>query len=436
MKKLKVVFALFMTLLCGCSFSTGMDNLIIPPRLSSQQEHIYNALKSYAGTNINLKYPKSGDYLSAFIIADIDGDSDDEAIVFYEKTAVSAENISLRINILDCIDGKWQSVCDHAADGSEVEKVVITKLGSNDRINIIVGCSLINQTEKVVSIYHYENRTLNTTFENNYYSLFDAADLNGDGEKELFVALSQGASRDAAAQVYYLSENGEYTKTSSVLDESYTDYQKITYGTLEDGKTGIYLDAVVGSETIITNIFSIDENDALKHIFTPDSKKLETLRPSAYTCGDIDGDGTVEIPIPQPFPGYSEKDENPINLTKWHEFKNDKLFVKMCGYLSITNSYAFIFPDGWTDNVTAYADSEKNYVSFGKITGKSPDEEPSLMTVRAIPEKNESEMQLLLSEGYELLRSRENKLFLVKINQNDKMTDQPTELMFRFKFYD
>lgn len=61
------------------------------------------------------------------------------------------------MNILDCVGTQWQSVYDHAADGNEVEKVVITPLGDNKRINIIVGYSLINQSEKVVSIYHYEN---------------------------------------------------------------------------------------------------------------------------------------------------------------------------------------------------------------------------------------------------------------------------------------
>ena len=113
------------------------------------------------------------------------------------------------MNILDCVGTQWQSVYDHAADGNEVEKVVITPLGDNKRINIIVGYSLINQSEKVVSIYHYENGALNTTFENNYYSLFDAADLNGDDTKELFIALNQSTSRDASAEIYHLNENGE-----------------------------------------------------------------------------------------------------------------------------------------------------------------------------------------------------------------------------------
>lgn len=437
MKKTGVIFVLLFLLLTGCSFSTGIDTLITPPKLSRQQEHIYNALTNYAGTNISLKYPKSGDYLSAFIIADIDGDNEDEAIVFYEKTSVSAEDNSLRMNILDCVDKQWQSVYDHAADGNEVEKVIITQLGDSGRINIVVGYSLINQSEKVVSIYHYEDGTLNTTFENNYYSLFDAADLNGDGTKELFIALNQSPSRDSSVQIFHLNENGEYTKSTVVLEEGgYTDYQKVSYGSLEDGTTGIYLDAVIGSGTIVTNVFAVDESNVISLVFSPDSKKQETLRPAAYTCYDADGDGKIEIPVPQLFPGYSEDDGNSISLTKWYQLKNDRLSVKMCGYQSITNGYSFIFPEGWLGNVTANADTSENYITFSRFTGKKPQEEEMLLTLQTISDNDMEKTEKLLEKGYEILHSRGDKLFLIDINKEDEMTSPAEELMFRFRFYD
>ncbi len=437
MKKLTVIFVLSFLLLTGCSFSTGVDTLITPPKLSQQQEHIYNALKNYAGTNISLKYPKSGDYLSAFIVADVDNDGDDEAIVFYEKGTVSAEENSLRMNILDCVGKQWQSVYDHAADGNEIEKVVITKLGSNDRINIIVGYSLINQSEKVVSIYHYENGTLNTTFENNYYSLFDAADLNGDGTKELFIALNQKPSRDSSAQIFHLNENGEYFKSAVKLeDEGYTDYQKVTYGKLDDGTTGIYLDAVVGNGLIVTSVFSVNDKNTLTRIFKPDNKTDETLRPSAYTCYDADGDGVVEIPIPQLFPSYSQDDEEQLSLTKWYELKGDKISVKLSGYQSVTNGYSFIFPDGWLGNVTAVADSAKNYITFSRFSENDSEENGLLLTLQILSENDSEKIDKLIDNGYEVLHSRGDKLFLIDINDKDEMTQPLAELMFRFRFYD
>ena len=152
--------------LTGCTFGSSIDNLMTPPTLSTEHEQIYKALTDAAGTAISLKYPKSGKYLSAFIVEDIDGDGGNEAVVFYEKTSLAAPENTLRINILDQNGGKWRSVCDTPAEGAEIEKVLISKLGTNDRINLIIGSSLINRSEKNVAIYSYDsqNGTIEKTF--------------------------------------------------------------------------------------------------------------------------------------------------------------------------------------------------------------------------------------------------------------------------------
>ena len=111
---------LIILLLTGCSFGTSIDTLMSPPKLSIEQEQIYTALTDAVGDSISLKYPKSGRYLSAFIVEDIDGDNGNEAVVFYEKTGLTVEENTLRINILDSDNGKWRSVYDTPADGSEI----------------------------------------------------------------------------------------------------------------------------------------------------------------------------------------------------------------------------------------------------------------------------------------------------------------------------
>ena len=65
-------------LLTGCTFGTSIDNLLAPPKQSIEQEQIYSALTDATGSGIRLKYPRSGKYLSAFIIEDIDGDGNSE----------------------------------------------------------------------------------------------------------------------------------------------------------------------------------------------------------------------------------------------------------------------------------------------------------------------------------------------------------------------
>ena len=185
------------TLLSGCTFSTSIDGLLSPPKLSVEQEQIYEALRRAAGSNISLKYPKTGDYLSAFIVSDIDGDGEDEALVFYEKTLLQSEENALRLNVLDQINGSWRSVYDLAAGGAEVEKVMISRLGSNSRTNIIVGYSMVNRGERVLSVYDYRDGALTETL-NSSYSLADVCDLDQNGENELLIALGDGWYRSTS----------------------------------------------------------------------------------------------------------------------------------------------------------------------------------------------------------------------------------------------
>ena len=255
MKLPKIFAAVSLTaVLCSCSFGTSIDNLMAPPKLSVEQEQIYSALTDAAGTSISLKYPKSGKYLSAFIVEDIDGDGGSEAVVFYEKTSLTVEENTLRINILDQFDGKWRSVCDTPADGAEIEKVMISKLGSNDRINVIIGSSLINRSEKNVSIYNYSDGAIEKTFSSSY-SFIDVTDLDKDEENEFLLLAGSATGHPAVAESYKLDSEGMYHKYSRELSGSFTEFDSLVYGEIGGGRTGLYIDAVSGTGFIQTDDF-------------------------------------------------------------------------------------------------------------------------------------------------------------------------------------
>ena len=40
------------------------------------------------------------------------------------------------------------------------------------------------------------------------------------------------------------------------------------------------------------------------------------------------------------------------------------------------------------------------------------------------------------NDGYELLHSRGDKMFFIKINKNDEFVESPAEIMLKFKFKD
>lgn len=123
-----------------------------PAPADSEQRAINDALDDAALTqNYSLKYPKSGDHRSAFVFHDIDGDGEEEAIVFYEP---SIDNTA-RIVLLDRQDGVWRSLCDLPGAGQDVEFVAFANITAKDASDVVVGWSGSDREEKQLRVYRY-----------------------------------------------------------------------------------------------------------------------------------------------------------------------------------------------------------------------------------------------------------------------------------------
>lgn len=59
-----------------------------------------------------------------------------------------------------------------------------------------------------------------------------------------------------------------------------------------------------------------------------------------------------------------------------------------------------------------------------------------LFSLQTISNNDSEKINRLLNQGYELLHSRGDKLFLIDINEDDELTQPSAELMFRFNFKD
>jgi hypothetical protein len=367
MKKIQAFFTALMTgaALTGCTFGASIDTLMSPPKLSVEEEQIYSALTNSIGASISLKYPKSGKYLSAFIIEDIDGDGDNEALVFYERNNHAADENPLRIKLLEKEGGRWSSVYDTAAAGSEVEKVMISKLGANDRINIIIGTSMINRSEKNVSIYNCVDGVLEEPTFSDSYAFFDVKDLDMDGEMEFLRLTGASGGGEAAVEAYKLDDKGAYHRAWQPLSGSFTEFDNISYGKVGSVKTGLYIDAVSGTGSIQTDVVYMDDG-ALQKVFTTPEESEATVRPAGCTCFDVDGDGSPEIPVQYVAPGYEDSEEGEqLRLTDWMQVSDDfRLERNYTSYYSVNDGYIFLFPEKWENKVTVKRDIVNDEIVF------------------------------------------------------------------------
>ena len=92
MKREKMIALILSALVffSGCGYSGGVDSLLSPPRLNSEQNEVWLAMtKALQTEEIRLVYPQKGEYRSAFVMANIDEDASNEALVFYRPVSAA-----------------------------------------------------------------------------------------------------------------------------------------------------------------------------------------------------------------------------------------------------------------------------------------------------------------------------------------------------------
>lgn len=437
-KRLLCLFAAMMALcLCGCSIGVNVDNMLTPPKLSVEQEQIYQALIDTTGSGISLKYPKSGSYLSAFTVTDIDGDGMNEAIVFYEKTGVPNAGSGLRINVLDSIDGVWKSVCDRSAEGSEIEKVIISRLGDNERMNIIVGYSTANQSEKFVSVYSYDDGYLDLTFLENY-ALFDVGNTRESENPDLILLEpASTAEQQASAAVYQLDRDGKYHEYICRFKDSYTDFSQLIYGKLPDGSIALYVDAATGTSTgaagLQTEILSFDGERLVNQLEAIGRSSKDTVRRAPLVSRDIDKDGIPEIPVQKVFTGYESMAESEqVMQTDWLILGESLVYAKHSSYYNANDGYVFMLPRKWQNKVTVVNDAANDELRLCLFEGDWNAEMPVLL--RIYISEDEADTNDHLASGFHLVHTKGKASYLVKSEDVEGMEITVGELMLCFKF--
>lgn len=416
MRKNKVVTALAAAFcsvfMAGCSFGGSVDSLLSPPKLSEEQNAVYDALIRSAGKDIRLKYPRSGEYRSAFVFANIDSEPDREAIVFYEKTGETEGGGNVRINIIDRRGGKWTSVYDHAGAGTSIDRILFSELGGSGRQSVIIGYMTLSG-ERNVQVYDYEDGMLTSRYSDTYSTMF-TADLERDGKNELILIRPGNQMKKASASLVSIDpESGEALETSGVaLDESATEFVSVAAGYVGKETPAVFIDGLSGGQLTTEIIYSVD-GQLRNPLYLGESGLIEkTRRPAGYTCTDIDLDGVIEIPTLSLFPGYSEDSSGTkLYSTDWNIFDNYSITKKYSSFYNIGEGYCFILPSRWDGVVTAKRDSATGEVVFCKFR---TDLLNSTVELLRIAVASEEETGTLLEEGYMVLKSNNKTNYLVK----------------------
>lgn len=409
--------------LCGCS-GASVENLLTAPKLTQEQSKIYQALINSTGSSVRLKYPRGGEFRSAFVLQDIDDEPGDEALVFYESQSVQSGESALRLKVLDQYDGEWQAVYDLACVGSEVDSISFAKLGEGKCTEVIVCYSMLNQTEKTLSVMNYDNGIISELYSGSY-ACMEVIDLNSDGMDELVTVVPDKTTQTAMATMFTRNDDGLVKLGETPLGDMGADFISVTKGQLFADTTGLFVDYSRGNGQYGTDVLYCRNGRLMTPVnFLAGEDGTRTSVISRFTndymtdirSTDIDGDGCLEIPSMSPLPGYETLTRSEqLCAVVWYTVRNNSYEQEYYSYYSSKYNFALLFPSRWQGVVTAVVNSQDNeiiFISYNQENGLEVNDSTELMRIRTI-DKDDTEA-LVNSKDYHMIGENDENIICCK----------------------
>lgn len=426
--------------LSGCSLTpASMESLLSPPVRTEEQSEIYQALLGSVNTNISLVYPRSGEYTSAFVVEDIDGDGQEDALVFYRDQSQATSTGSVRMNFLVQRDGSWVSTHDISLqNATEVEKMQL--LREEGITYLVVGFNQSSSSEKLLKVYVYSQEYGPEECLSENCSNFMVTDLNGDGVSDLFMISAPPVSDNVVREVtgiLWKLQNGQFVEDSTVrMNSRAMEYLNLNQGWVEQESTSaLYLDSQIGTGSEGTEIICYQNGqlvDLMVGANAEEDRAAITYRPSGYSCLDLDHNGCYEIPSPSLFPGYTNEDSTQsLSYIVWSNYRRGNLVPTAITYTNYLLNYHFYLPDSWVGAISATWDSTTNEITFFRYQDTIRQQDEVLLKIRVFTrsdweDRSPASHYVRLAQNGQLVYSYE----LFETGSNLDLSDQEVQQHF------
>ncbi len=427
MKKLKclaaiLTVAIISSVFCSCTRSLSEGGaLITAPTLFEEQDEIMRALRRSAGDKIILEYPRTGENRSAFILSDIDGDGESEAVAFYRPATDKLNQDIIHLNVLDSTDKNgWVSMCDIVGIASSIDRVSIADFGG--RKEIIVGWDVMTDREKTLVCYSLMSGNLVRDYTATYVE-FAAADFWGENEGCELITLNYSRAEENLTQptqharLIALS-NKEFKVVSSVpLDSRVTGYKSCIAGKYNSKNMGYFIDGTIDAALVNTQILTVSKSGQIQNpLLTADNKTdARNVHKPTLLTQDVNGDGIYEVPHQEIVTGYETVPESEqIFKTIWKKLENGSLKKSITMYINTALGIRVMIPESLEGKITLRAIMAQNEIVFYEYNESLEKSTNALFSIR-VSQKELYEAQ----SGYDVLRSNEYVVVTVKLHDEE-----------------
>lgn len=292
-KKALMTALLFLSvLLGGCAMRT-VEQMYCPPRRSEELNNLQSAIDREL-SGLDYAAPVSGENQQTVQMADLDGDGEEEYLVF----AKGASEKPLKILIFrQEEDGGCSLMETVELSGTSFEQVEYVDIDGNPGQEIVVGVQLSDRMLRIGSVYSFASGQADRIVSTIYARML-TCDQDGNGRRELMVIRSGETEADNAVAMLFQWRRGTMERSREVtLSEKADHIKRVTAGTLEGGSAAIFVASAVNDSAIVTDIFTMRQGNFYNlSLYGESGASVQTLRDYYIYAEDIDEDGILELP--------------------------------------------------------------------------------------------------------------------------------------------
>ncbi len=408
-KKVLVLGLVAALMLTGCSMRTVGQMYQLPKR--SEDHSNLQSVMDKAMTGLKFSAPISGDNQQSVQMADIDGDGEQEYLVFCKGTA----ELPLRILVFDRKNGAFTHMDTIENNGADFDQVEYIQMDDKPGVELVVGHKISDMLTRSLSVYTFADEESERLMTTNYRK-FLPVDMDADSRSELFVLHTGQLETDPGVAELYSLKDGIVERSNEVgLSNSVDNLKRVLVGKLYDGKRAVFVASSVGDTSLVTDIFTVADEHLVNAVKTdPQGMDTQTLRNYYIYADDIDNDGVTELPrIITTTPLSNVTVSEPSKLVLWYAMGSsgntlDKLYTyynagggwflkidnKLAPRITVqveSNTFAFYL---WNANFTK---AEKLFTIY-TLTGQNR-EEQSLSNHKFILLKTDTTIYSATLEG-------------------------------------
>lgn len=331
--------------LSGCRFGST-EELYCLPALPESHAALQQAVDRVLLEETEYASPSAGDHRQALQLEDLDGDGVEEAVGFFRTLDAEAR---LLVCVFTLQGDRWEELLRIAPEGTGFRQVEYADLDGNGSRELILGCSGMGEL-KLLQIYSIRGGKCSLLAQTDYLKYL-AADLNGDGCRDVLAVRSDVETECMEALLYTMSGDGEIGTKRARLSAGAGELERLRLTQLPEGGVGVAAESVLGTG-LVTDLL-VWRYSGLANV-TADAEtgvSTETCRSSQVYAADVNGDGVIDVPQPEAMPENAEG--TVYYRTVWYDFdRYGKKAEVMITYHNFADGWYLELDSSWADQVS------------------------------------------------------------------------------------